>query len=264
MVQFKNFRDKTIDMTTQWSEQQKLIFDHFKAGKENALVRARAGTGKTTTIIEGINHAPDKSIILCAFNKKIQVELNKRLSNPRAEAKTLHALGFGCVLRNWKGVKVDDDRGMNIVNSLLDDDVPKEISRLIVRLASRAKSTCPFPTLERMISEAEDADILPDDEFINMGYDTKFIAEHAMQAMGEACINDGTIDFDDMIFVPLRNKWIFGRWDLVVVDEAQDMSYSQLLFAQRICKKNGRIIVVGDDRQAIYGFVVQIIVPWIC
>lgn len=210
--------------------------------------------GKTTTIIEGINHAPEKNIILCAFNKKIQVELNKRLTNPRAEAKTLHAIGFGCVIRNWKGVKVDDDRGMRIVKSLLTDDVPNEILRLIVRLASRSKSTCPFPTLEKMVSEAEDADLVPDDEFINMGYDTDFIAKHAMEAMNKACEKDGTIDFDDMVFVPLRNKWVFGRWDLVVVDEAQDMSYAQLLFAQRICKKNGRIIVVGDDRQAIYGF----------
>jgi superfamily I DNA/RNA helicase len=39
---------------------------------------------------------------------------------------------------------------------------------------------------------------------------------------------------------------------MVVVDEAQDMNACQLEIAQKICK--GRLVVVGDDRQAIYAF----------
>jgi superfamily I DNA/RNA helicase len=41
---------------------------------------------------------------------------------------------------------------------------------------------------------------------------------------------------------------------MVVIDEAQDMNASQLMLAMRVCKPGGRIVVVGDDRQAIYGF----------
>jgi DNA helicase-2/ATP-dependent DNA helicase PcrA len=65
---------------------------------------------------------------------------------------------------------------------------------------------------------------------------------------------DGTMDYDDMIFIPVRNKWVTARFDLIVIDEAQDMNYLQLLFLQKLRKKGGRIFVVGDDRQAIYGF----------
>jgi superfamily I DNA/RNA helicase len=40
----------------------------------------------------------------------------------------------------------------------------------------------------------------------------------------------------------------------VVIDEAQDMNVPQLEIALGSCFPNGRICVVGDDRQAIYGF----------
>lgn len=236
------------------SEQQKAIFSWMETGKGNLLVRARAGTGKTTTIVKGVEFAPERKIMLCAFNKKIQIELNNRITNPNAEAKTLHSIGFSFVRRHWRGVKMENDRGQRIVDSILDNDVPREISRLVVRLVSRAKSTRPFGTVSELMIEAQDADLIPDDEFIDMGYGLQFIAEKAAIAMEKACQHDGTLDFDDMVFVPVRNKWVFGMWDLVIVDEAQDMSYTQLLLAQKICKKGGRVVVVGDDRQAIYGF----------
>jgi DNA helicase-2/ATP-dependent DNA helicase PcrA len=55
-----------------------------------------------------------------------------------------------------------------------------------------------------------------------------------------------------MIYLPLAWNLTAKDYQLVVVDEAQDMTAAQLEIAQRVC--NGRICVVGDDRQAIYGF----------
>jgi len=60
------------------------------------------------------------------------------------------------------------------------------------------------------------------------------------------------IDFSDMIFLPIRNGWLVKMYDLVVIDETQDQTASQLEIMRGICK--GRICVVGDDRQTIYGF----------
>lgn len=238
-----------------WSAQQDAIFTWFAKERGNLVVRARAGTGKTTTIIEGVNRAPERKILLAAFNKKIAVELNERITNSNAEAKTLHAIGFGLVMRNWQGVTLDDERGMRLARSVVEESTPDEIVRMISKLASRCKSTVPFPdSIADLVSEAEDADLIPDENFEKEGYTVTFVAQKAADAMDLATKSDGTIDFDDMVFVPLRNNWVFGRWDLVVIDEAQDMSTSNLLLAQRSCKKNGRIAVVGDDRQAIYGF----------
>lgn len=245
-------------MTTErtWSAQQQAIFDEFATGTGNVAVIARAGSGKTTSILEAVKFAPEKSIMLCAFNKKIATELQTRLkdSNPAAEAKTLHSIGFSYVMRAWKGVKVDADRGWDIARKVAGPKASKQIVNLIAKLASRCKGTVPFGTVQDIQDEALDADILPSDEDIREGYNLNKLAEKVLEAMDLACQENGTLDFDDMIFVALRNNLVRPKWKLVVVDEAQDMSNSQLLLAQQICMKDGRIVVVGDDKQAIYGF----------
>ena len=57
-----------------------------------------------------------------------------------------------------------------------------------------------------------------------------------------------------MIFLPLRKGMVYPSYELVVIDEAQDMTRPQLEIAKRATTKDGRIFIVGDDRQAIYGF----------
>jgi hypothetical protein len=64
----------------------------------------------------------------------------------------------------------------------------------------------------------------------------------------------GRISFNDMVWLPVAAGWVKPTFSLVVVDEAQDMNMPQLLMAERSCKPGGRICIVGDDRQAIYGF----------
>jgi DNA helicase-2/ATP-dependent DNA helicase PcrA len=57
-----------------------------------------------------------------------------------------------------------------------------------------------------------------------------------------------------MVWLPVAAGWVKPSFSLVVVDEAQDMNLPQLLMAERACKTGGRICIVGDDKQAIYGF----------
>lgn len=236
-----------------WSEQQVAIFEKFKTGKGNVVVRARAGTGKTTTILEGIGYAPEGKILLAAFNKKIAEELKFKLKNPAAEAKTLHSIGFGFVLRNWSGTQLDETRGERLARQVL-PNAPDPIINLVKRLAEKGKNIDPNPTLLRMVDIAYQFDLDPDEEWEEDGWTVESVAQAAMKAMDLAAQKDGTIDFNDMIFVPVRNKWIRGRYDLVVIDEAQDMNACQIMIARGVCKPGGRIFVVGDDRQAIYGF----------
>jgi DNA helicase-2/ATP-dependent DNA helicase PcrA len=57
-----------------------------------------------------------------------------------------------------------------------------------------------------------------------------------------------------MVWLPVAMKWARPRFDLVVVDEAQDMNLPQLTMASKAVREGGRVCVVGDDRQAIYAF----------
>jgi superfamily I DNA/RNA helicase len=237
-----------------WSDQQVAIFEFFRDGEGNLVVRARAGTGKTTTIIEAINYTTAKKILLAAFNKKIATELQERLANPRATAKTLHSVGFGFVRSNWKNVRLDDDRDGRLAQEASGYSAPDTIVTLVKRLSALGKNACPFPTVDEMVDLAYRFDIEPDERAQDEGWNIYRIAKLAMKAMDLACRKDGTISFDDMIFVPLRNGWVRPTFDFVVIDEAQDMNASQLMLAMKVVTKDSRIVVVGDDRQAIYGF----------
>lgn len=245
-------------MSKEWSVQQKEIFNWFESSEGNLIVRARAGTGKTTTIIEGIGHAPEKSILLAAFNKRIQEELNMRLSNPNAVAKTLHAVGFSCVRRFWEGLKVasGNDRQDALTAKVCGPSTPDAIKRLVSKLHTKGREIAPHA---REIGDLTDIayafDCDPDESWTYDGFGITFVETKALEAMELAATVkpvDTGVDFSDMIFLPVRNKWLTKQFDMVVVDEAQDMTIAQLEIAVGVCR--GRVCVVGDDRQAIYGF----------
>lgn len=242
----------------QWSIQQQSVFEWFKSGSGNLVVRARAGTGKTTTIIEAITHAPEARVLLCAFNKRIATELQSRLSNPRAQAQTLHSVGFGIVRRYWEGVKVStgNDRAWALAKAAAGEQAPDPMLRLVAKLHTLAREMAPLAQKwETLYDIAIAHDCLPDEDWEEEGWDAEHLCRMALQAMVIAAKRKPTdtgIDFADMLFLPVRNQWLTARFDLVVVDEAQDMNSCQLLIAQGVCK--GRMAVVGDDRQAIYGF----------
>ncbi|MEN6605884.1 MAG: ATP-dependent helicase [Bryobacteraceae bacterium] len=241
-----------------WSNQQQRIFSWFENGTGHLIVRARAGTGKTTTIIEGIGHASEERILLCAFNKRIAEELTARLSNPRAQAKTLHAVGYAVVRRYWEGLKIasGQDRANALTDKVCGPTCPDDIKRLVSKLHSKGREIAPHARKMGDLTDiAETFECVPESGWATEGYDQAYVERKALEAMELAAkvkpVDTG-IDFADMIFLPVRNRWLHKSYDLVVVDEAQDMTVAQLEIALGVCK--GRLCVVGDDRQAIYGF----------
>lgn len=244
-------------MSRPWSAQQQDIFKWFSTPeRKRAVVRARAGTGKTSTIIEGLSHAPEQKMLLCAFNKRIADELQRKISTPRAEAKTLHGVGFAYIRRNWETVRVDGGRGKRLAQEAAGGQAaPEAMTGLVAKLAGLLKGVAPYATkTEEAVDVAYAYDCVPDEDWEDEGWTVDRVAQCALSARELAAKKDGTVDFDDMLWLPLRHKWVRGKWDLVVVDECQDMNASQIELALRSVTASGRIIVVGDDRQAIYGF----------
>lgn len=241
-------------MERQWSEQQRSIFDWFETGSGHLVVRARAGTGKTTTILEGINRAPERNILLAAFNKRIATELETKLTNPAAKVQTLHAAGFGVVRRYWERTRVDQYRGERITRQVIGDQAPDIIARHVQKLAGHGKEMQPHAMdASELIDLAYRFECVPDAEWTRDGYDVPWVAAQAVKVMEHAAtVRDGTIDFADMIYLPVRNQWARPTYDLLCVDEAQDMNATQLELATGLAA--GRICVIGDDRQAIYAF----------
>lgn len=244
--------------------EQDAVVAEFAIGTRNVVLKARAGTGKTYIIIEGIKHATEAQILLCAFNTKNANQLNAKLKlagvGTRAIAMTLHAMGNSIIKRFWERLFIDDKnpfaRQEALTNTVCGPRAPDSIKRLVSKLHTKGREIVPHATvLGHLTDLAVQFECVPDIGWAGDGFDLDYVEQRALDAMELAArvkpIATG-IDFADMIFLPVRNRWLNERYGLVVVDEAQDMTTSQLEIAQGVC--SGRVIIVGDDRQAIYGF----------
>lgn len=254
-------------MSRTWSTQQDAVFEWFVNASGHLVVRARAGTGKTTTIVEAVKRwlkaNPGKRAILCAFNKRIAEELTLRFAGcANVEVKTLHAIGYLIVQRYWEGIRVEDTRNKLLVSRkdaltarVCGQAAPDAIKRWVSKLHTLGREQMPLAMDgSDLVPLAESFDCVPDEQWASEGWTVERVAAYAAKAMDLAANERPRtgIDFADMIFLPIRNQWVNPVYDLVVVDEAQDMTSAQLALARGINK--GRIAIVGDDRQAIYGF----------
>lgn len=234
---------------------QAAVYDNVARCRGHVLVRARAGSGKTTTIMGALSSVPAGcTIALFAFNKSIATVLGQRA--PRGvEVKTLHAHGFAACRRAFRDVKVDDGKNRAICVELFGEpDRDHEIRgryAAISDLVTKAKDTLvsrgDLDALDALIDRF-DVDC-PDEPL-----DRADFVDAAMQVLIRSSEITNVVDFSDMCWLPVvlgLRVWVFDR---VFVDETQDLSPTQIELLLKTVKKNGRICVVGDDRQAIYAF----------
>lgn len=240
--------------TVLWSDEQEAIFEWFRTGAGNLVVQARAGTGKTTTIKQAFTHAPEQGRLLYAvFNKKNQKEASEKITDPRVDVRTLHSLGYFFIKNVWRNAKPDDavefDRLRDVAGEL-----PEDVASTVIRLVGFCKNLfTSVPEINAVLEVIDSRNLFVSDEFSREFPDGK-LAKLAIEVLQASLEQDklGRVSFNDMVWLPVAAGWVKPSFELVVVDEAQDMNLPQLLMAEKASK--GRICVVGDDRQAIYGF----------
>lgn len=237
------------------SSEQDAIILWYRSGPNsgNLVIIARAGSGKTFTSILGFANAPEKNQLYAVFNKKNQREAAAKITDKRVTVLTLHALGNRYIKRVWPLSKPDDSVEFDRVESVIGSDVDSEIFNAVLKLVGFAKNVfCGVPTHGQMVELCEDRDI--DAGQYSEVWNSAKLASAAIRVLEASKIQDkqNRISFNDMVWLPVAMKWVRAWYDLVTIDEAQDMNAPQLAMARGASK--GRICVVGDDRQAIYGF----------
>lgn len=101
-----------------WSAYQQAIFHDTARGTGHTEIMARAGSGKTTTIVEALGHIPrGERALLCAFNRSIRDELLQR-APMGVHVKTLNGLGFQALRSHFGDVTVNEDKLHRIVEGL--------------------------------------------------------------------------------------------------------------------------------------------------
>lgn len=237
-----------------WSEQQENFFAAAAdRDRGNLVVRARAGSGKTTTAVEGVHRAPPGGKLMTAFNKKNVVELQRRLPQD-VTVQTLHSLGLATLRRHLR-VHIDTDKGMRIAREVA-KTVPRPPPSPFYE-ADRAERELPW-TLMRLVSlfkGAQPADMneavrmVYDFDAYNVVYSAQQMAQLAAECLRRAAADPRVVDFADMIYLPRRLNLAPAPYGLVVIDETQDMNRGQLSL---VLEAGSRVIAVGDEAQAIY------------
>lgn len=242
-----------------WSTYQTNIFDNVISTESNIAVKAVAGSGKTTTLVEVI-HNLTGTTLFSAFNKHIATELQTRIGDI-ADAKTLHSAGMG-LLSNVRKVKVDNNKYYAIIKKLSAPHFHKSnlflTTKVIKKVLGMTMKTLTQPEdFEAMLmTYGFLTEILELSKKIKVNLDdlTRTIQSIVYESI-EAGIKEfeetGLIDFDDMIYIPVI-KGLTGKYKNVLIDEAQDLNASQMELALNLSKQ--RIISVADPRQSIMGF----------
>jgi len=264
-------------------------------GIPHVIVKARAGSGKTTTLIEGLKvrmgagttFTPSEqqaavwealclgdcpsSVCFVAFNSSIATELKSRVP-AGCDAMTMHSLGLRAVRSafNLPPIKDEDKyRVDNLISELLGKDIRdlrKEMP-IVLQATKKLVDLCKMnltglaPGGRTVFADTITSEDLDD---LVSHYDVDVTEEGGrswekeifdlVPRVLDRCLDvtkDSYIDFSDMVWLPVALDLPMRRYDLLLVDEAQDLNRCQ----QALAKKAGRrLILCGDPCQAIYGF----------
>src|SRR3990167_3599847 len=127
------------------SKYQTAVFEWIKTGTGNAVVKARAGSGKTSLLVESLDLMKGR-ILFCAFNKHIAEELQRQLvvrGVRNVDVKTLHSFGNSTVRRTLGNFSLNENKYRDILKERIDSDDywDKTFRTAILRLADLARMT---------------------------------------------------------------------------------------------------------------------------
>ncbi len=242
----------------QGSEQQEALWNVMVNSTNHILGKALAGTGKTSSSIEGLHRIIEAGthsrMGMVAFNKSIATELQEKVPTG-VVAGTLHSLGLKACNKRMGRVKVDFDKVERIATPLV--EVLTNNFKLQNAYLSVIRKTVSLVKNLNYDVESFDESVL-NDLYGRFGYESDdlrvsatAVVDATRTVLNRSIRDNRSIDFDDMLWLPVKNNWLETVFDFVVVDESQDLNPIQQLMVQRMAE---RYMVVGDENQSIYAF----------
>lgn len=250
-------------MTLKPTEEQERVFLFTHKRPENILIKAFAGCGKSTTIIEAVKLLPkNKSITFLAFNKHIQEELKTKLPE-YVRCYTTYGLGNSAIKRKYGDKIVFDefkiDKIIQKKSKSWDLEYEFKNTEEISMYLNDVKKLVNLCRLTLTLN-GEYIPYICDRYDINLNKNKDI--KRVLKVLDTATNDRNSYDYTDMIYLPAIDKslWMFPQ-DYVFVDEVQDLNKCQIRIIEKILKKDkatgkytGRLIAVGDAFQGIYGF----------
>lgn len=259
------------------SPYQAAVFDHFRYGRGSLIVEAGAGSGKTTSLKNAIRYLPESAHVqLLAFGRDPAAELKAALAEiaeadagvrhyRNVRAGTFHSVAMRAVRKYLNlpdaQVKVDPGKCRDILKARLGETLEGQAAFVayapfVTALVAFAKGEgigCLVPdTEERWWALVEHHDLHLESTETEPARGVA-LARSLLGWSNEAAAT-GWLDFDDQLYCVILWKLRLWQNDVVCVDECQDTNAVRRAIARLLLKPNGRLVAVGDEKQAIFGF----------
>lgn len=242
------------------SPYQQAIYTEVATTNHNINVNAVAGSGKTTTLLGCLERIPrGKSIIFMAFNTSIVKELIARNKRPNVDIMTLHSYGWRLLLRRYGNkATMNPNKTLTKIEIVLKRHASDPETQELLRRYKKGYLYYLIPKIVDLMRtalcrpEIGEIEALCEYHDIDCGTLEKQLA---LETFALAQADHTQFDFTDMLYVPVTDPTIkFRKYEIIMVDESQDMSLLQHELIKRALDRRSRLITVGDPRQAIYGF----------
>ncbi|HEK0311972.1 TPA: DNA helicase II [Proteus mirabilis] len=237
------------------------------APRVNMLVLAGAGSGKTRVLVHriawllSVEQASPFSIMAVTFTNKAAAEMRHRIEDLIGTSQggmwigTFHSLAHRLLRAHYLDAGLPQD--FQIIDS---DDQYRLIRRIVKSMALDDKQ---WPPRQGMwyINGKKDEGLRPQ-HIQTYGNPVETTWLKVYQAYQEACDRAGLVDFAELL-LRAHELWLNKpqilehyqhRFTNILVDEFQDTNRIQYAWIRMLAGQTGKVIIVGDDDQSIYGW----------
>lgn len=233
------------------------------------LILAGAGSGKTTVLVNRVQHIIDSGlarpwqVLAITFTNKAAGEIRERLIHTIGpEANDIWAYTFhSCCARILR--RFADRLGYSSHFTIYDTDDQKRVMKHCQKSLGITDKILHHKSILAEMSTAKDSLIDCDEykKFAQNDFRKARIAE-CYELYQKELLRSDAMDFDDMIFNTVKllreNKDVLElyqqQFKYIMVDEYQDTSHAQYVLVSMLAGGYNNICVVGDDDQSIYRF----------
>lgn len=256
--------------TVRMTDEQRTCRDHINDPSNRFLmVDADAGTGKTSLLkaigAEYEDSQYDPAMLIIAYNARPIKQLNAELPSWMV-ASTVHGIGNDSVVAAYGVGQVNKKKTRAILEEVYGrlydlTGIERTARRSIYNQVRDIVSLCKMMVFTHHTSDAQIIEActkynkpFPRTELQSLNATLDMVRCVLTQARAESVIIKHGHDYDDMLWLPLVNNLPVAKYPFVAVDERQDLSLARMLLAIEIVADDGKLMGVGDWRQAIYGF----------
>jgi DNA helicase II / ATP-dependent DNA helicase PcrA len=242
------------------------MVDIINAAKDGTNIQAEAvaGSGKSTLLKflmrEDYDRNPSRRAACLMFGADAVRNIEPECA-ANVQVLTCHALGLRSGKAKLGFIKVDD-KGWKVKSILkelcpivFDPDTHSDEKDKAKAINAMYEMTALISKCKITLSDYSDPQII---QSLCDAYNVNIDIDLAMHWIGKAFdkIHDmnNVMDFDDMMYLAVALNWDLPKYDIIYVDESQDLNNLMIQYIDKMRHDNTQIISVGDRRQAIFGF----------